>query len=424
MRPILVACLLLLVLPAAAAGQIVDPSPPSVTTGAAKDVARTTATVTGTVDPNGSSTSYHFEYGTTTAYGLQTAAKDAGDGDGDVAVEIPVTGLTPGTTYHYRLVATNGNGTARGADRTLRTDPNPRAPGVTGTGRASVGPDSAVLRSTIDPNDAATTYRFEYGTTTRYGTRTPDRQIPEGDGGVAITEQIAGLHPYRRYHFRLVATNAAGTTASRDRTLVTSRAPISITLALDAARVRWGEGVEVFGDVDGTGVNGLPVGLERQDFPFTGPFSSIGTPLPVRADRSGRFRIFVPSLFSTTRLRAVTRTDVTVISPVVTAPVAVRVGATVNRLSRKRVRVRGSVSPAAPSGRAILQRRTRNGGWTFVRGGRLKPLGESRSRYGFKVAKTRRPRVFRVRVIARDDGAHVPGVSREVRVPALARKRR
>jgi hypothetical protein len=424
MRPILVACLVLLVLPAAAAAQIVDPSPPSVTTGAAKDVARTTATMTGTVDPNGSATSYHFEYGTTTAYGLQTAAKDAGDGDGDVTAEIPVSGLSPGTTYHYRLVATNGNGTARGADRTLRTEPNPRPPGVTGTGRAAVGPDSAVLRSTIDPNDAATTYHFEYGTTSRYGSRTPDRQIPEGDGDVAVTEQLTGLRPYRRYHFRVVATNAAGTTASRNRTLVTSRAPTGITLSLDAPRVRWGDGVEVFGQVTGTGVNGLPVGLERQDFPFTGPFSSIGTPLPVRADRSGRFRIFVPSLFSTTRLRAVTRTDVTVISPVVTAPVAVRVGATVRRLSRKRVRIRGSVSPAAPSGRAVLQRRTRTGGWTFARGGRLRPLGASRSSYSFKVAKARRPRIFRVRVIARDGGAHVPGSSRAVRVPALGKKRR
>jgi hypothetical protein len=423
MRPILVACLLLLAAPALAAGQIVDPSPPSATTGAAKDVARTTATMTGTVDPNGAATSYSFEYGTTTAYGLQTGSKDAGDGDGDVAAEIPATGLSPGTTYHFRLVATNANGTARGADRTLRTDPNPRPPGVTSTGRSGLGPTSAVLRSTIDPNDAATTYRFEYGTTNRYGTRTPDRQIAEGDGGVRVTEEITGLQPYRRYHFRVVATNAAGTTASRDRTLVTSRAPTGITLALDAARVRWGEGVEVFGQVTGTGVNGVPVGLERQDFPFTGPFSSIGTPLPVRADRSGRFRMFVPSLFSTTRFRAVTRTDVGVISPVVTAPVAVRVGATVNRLSRRRVRVRGSVSPAAPSGRAILQRRTRRGGWAFVRGGRLKPLGESRSRYAFKVAKTRRARVFRVRIVARDGGAHVPGVSREVSVPRLAGRR-
>jgi hypothetical protein len=424
MRPILAACLLLLALPAAAGAQIVEPAPPGVTTGAAKDVTRTTATMTGAVDPNGKATSYHFEYGTTTAYGLQTAAKDAGDGDGEVTVEVPVGELSPGTTYHYRLVATNADGTSRGADRTLRTAPNPRPPGVTGTGRAQVGPDSAVLRSTIDPNDGATTYHFEYGTTDRYGSRTPDRQLPEGDTGVTVTEQITGLRPYRRYHFRLVATNAAGTTSSRNRTLVTSRAPTGITLALDAPRVRWGEGVEVFGEVTGTGVNGLPVGLERQDFPFTGPFSSIGTPLPVRADRSGRFRIFVPSLFTTTRLRAVTRTDVMVASPVVTAPVAVRVGATVRRLSRKRVRIRGSVSPAAPNGRAVLQRRARSGRWTFARGGGLRPLGESRSRYSFRIAKARRPRIFRVRVIARDGGAHVPGNSRTVRVPALAKKRR
>ncbi|MGH2968396.1 MAG: fibronectin type III domain-containing protein, partial [Solirubrobacteraceae bacterium] len=112
MRMMLLAILAALpALPAAAGAQIIDPTPPSTTTGAAKAVARTTATVTGTVDPNGSATGYHFEYGTTTAYGLQTPDEDAGEGDGDVAAEAPLAGLTPATTYHYRLVATNGNGT-------------------------------------------------------------------------------------------------------------------------------------------------------------------------------------------------------------------------------------------------------------------------------------------------------------------------
>jgi hypothetical protein len=423
LMPVLSLLLLALAAPTTAGAQIVDPAPPTVTTGAAMNIERTTATLTGTVDPNGSETTYRFEYGTTTAYGLQTADRDAGEGDGNVAVEVPVQNLSPGTTYHYRLIATNANGTTNGADRTFRTDPNPRPPGVTRTGTAQVAPDGAVLRSTIDPNDAATTYRFEYGPTRRYGNRTPDRTIPEGDGDVAITEQIGGLQPFRRYHFRLVATNAAGTTTSRDRRFVTSRLPTAITLSLDSRRVPWGEGVEVFGEVTGTGVGGLPVGLERQDFPFGGPFSSIGTPLPVRTDRSGRFRMFLPALFSTTRLRAVTRTQVAVISPVVTAPVAVRVGAAVRRRGPKRVRIRGSVRPAVPNGRAILQRRNSRGGWTFVKGANPRPLGESRSRYSFTVRRTRTPRRYRVRVIARDGGAHYPGNSRRVKVPAAARRR-
>jgi len=178
----------------------------------------------------------------------------------------------------------------------------------------------------------------------------------------------------------------------------------------------------VFGRVSGTGVNGLPVGIERQDFPFGGPFSSIGTPLPVRTDRSGGFRIFVPALFSTTRLRAVTRTAVSVASPAVEAAVSLRVGAAARRASRRRVRLRGAVRPAAPDGRAVLQRRTASGRWSFVRGADLTPLGENRSRYSFAVARRRAARRFRVRVIARDGGAHVPGTSRTVKVRALPRR--
>ena len=72
--------------------------------------------------------------------------------------------------------------------------------------------------------------------------------------------------------------------------------------------------------------------------------------------------------------------------------------------------------PAVPEGRAVLQRRTARGGWSFVRGGRLRALGTTRSRYGFVVAKRRSARTYRVRVFPRDGGAHVPGTSRTVRV--------
>ena len=411
------ALLLLLALPAAARAQ--TPAAPVATTGPATAVERTTATLTGTADPNGSATTYRFEYGTTTAYGLQTADRQAGTGQDAVAAEARLEALSPGTTYHYRIVATSAGGTARGADRTLRTAPDPRPPAVTRTGAAQVRPDGALLHSRVDPNDGATTYHFEYGTSTNYGSRTPDRDAGAGDDAVAVSEPLGGLRPFRRYNFRLVATNAAGQTASRNRTFVTSRAPTAVTLALEDARTRWGEGAEVFGRVTGTGVNGLPVGVERQDFPFAGPFSSLGTPLPVRTDRLGRFRVFVPALYSTTRLRAVTRTAVSVASPAVTAYVALRVGTGARRISRKRIRLRGSVTPAAPNGRAVLQRRSGRGGWSYVRATGLRALGGERSRYTFTIERGRATRRYRVRVIARDGGAHVPGDSRTLVVRGL-----
>lgn len=97
-------------------------APPTVTTGTAASVGLNTVTLEGTVNPNHSSTNYHFEYGTTTAYGSTTASTAAGSGTGDVAVSVDITGLSACTAYHYRIVATNTAGTTRGTDKTFSTD--------------------------------------------------------------------------------------------------------------------------------------------------------------------------------------------------------------------------------------------------------------------------------------------------------------
>ena len=414
MRLFLVLCAVL-ALPAVALAA----GPPTATTGAASAVTRSTATLNGTVDPNGASTGYHFEYGTTTAYGLSSAGGDAGSGDDAAPVSAALEGLSPGTTYHYRLIATNADGGAEGADRTFRTAAGPRLAAISSTVAREVGPTSASLRSRIDPNGGKTTYHFEYGLSQSYGSRTPDRDAGAGDTRVNVAEAIGGLQPYRRYHFRVVATNEAGRSASTNRTFTPSRLPTAVSLSLAAPRVDFGGDLDVFGRVSGAGVSGIQVALERQDFPFAGPFSSTGAPAPIKADRSGAFRFYIPALFSATRLRALTRSAVVATSPTVTAQVGLRVGIATRRATRRAVRIRGSVLPAAPSGRAVLQRLTRGGSWVFVRGGNLRALGERRSRFGFKVRKRRGAQIYRVRVIARDGGAHVPGTSRTVGVGPL-----
>jgi hypothetical protein len=127
--------------------------------------------------------------------------------------------------------------------------------------------------------------------------------------------------------------------------------------------------------------------------------------------------MFVPALFSTTRFRAVTRTPISVTSPTATAPVAVKVGGAAKRLSRNRTRLRGTVWPAAPAGRAILQRRSASGRWVFARAAGLRVLPGNRSRYSFKVTRAKRARYFRVKVSPRDGGAHYSASSRALRVP-------
>src|SRR4051795_8949054 len=94
---------------------------PGASTGAAKDVTDTAATLTAKVNPHGQPTSYFFEYGSTTKYGARTANTSAGNGNKAVAVSAPVSGLKPTSTYHFRIVAFSPEGTTRGGDRSFKT---------------------------------------------------------------------------------------------------------------------------------------------------------------------------------------------------------------------------------------------------------------------------------------------------------------
>jgi hypothetical protein len=96
---------------------------PTASTGPAGAVTEGAATLTGSVNAKGSPTSYQFEYGPTTAYGAATSASDAGSGVNAVAASASVTGLSPATTYHYRVVASNSAGVAQGGDQTFTTAP-------------------------------------------------------------------------------------------------------------------------------------------------------------------------------------------------------------------------------------------------------------------------------------------------------------
>jgi hypothetical protein len=98
---------------------------PLVTTGVASSVSYGSAYLVGRIDPRGSSTSYYFQYGPTRAYGSQTAVANAGASTGSVKVAVPVLGLAPITTYHFRLIAVNAAGATTGGDRSFRTSSIP-----------------------------------------------------------------------------------------------------------------------------------------------------------------------------------------------------------------------------------------------------------------------------------------------------------
>jgi len=422
-RFLLLLALLAAAVPAAASAQLPVATPPVATTGAAEAITQTGATLTGTVDRNDGATTYHFEYGTSPAYGLttpETAIPE--DGTDPVTVKEPIASLTRDTAYSYRLVATNPAGISRGANRTFRTAPGPRPPAVTSTAASDVTSRGARLITTVDPNGLDTTVRFEYGRTSNYGSFTGRVSAGAGDRRVPLSIPLTGLRPNARYHIRAVATNAAGSTRSLNRSFVTKREPTGVSIAVNPSRVVWGGSVTVVGRVRGTAVGGTRLALERQDFPFSGAFRQVGDTRTANGD--GSFRFELGTVFETTHVRVVTRSAIVISSAIRTASSAVRVGATARRTSRRRARIRGSIWPLVTAGRVSLQKRSPRGRWVTVRRKAARRLDANRSRYTFSVKRQKRTARYRVVVLARDGGAHVPGRSRQVRVRALPKKRR
>ncbi len=195
---------------------------PVATTGSATGIGPRHATLNGTVDPNGQPTTYYFEYGSSASYGKKTASESAGSGTSAKSVTAFITGLTPGKTYHFRLVAKNASGRSNGADEVFSADPGPDA---TTEEPTEVTSSSAVLRGTVDANGRGTTYYFEYGRKTSYGSRTPKTSAGSGQDPVTVSHRITGLRTDRTYHFRLVAQNEAGTAKGKDRSFKTTTGP-------------------------------------------------------------------------------------------------------------------------------------------------------------------------------------------------------
>ncbi len=192
---------------AGAGGVAVAASSPSVATGKADAITQTTASLHGAVNPNGSSTTYYFQWGLTNSYGAAHPADSAGSGTSSVSVFQAASHLSPGTIYHYRLVATNQFGTTVGADRVFKTAGSP-PPGVS-TGQAvDISTGGANLTGTVNPSGQATTWYFEWGASTKYGQQTAPQTVAASSSGQAVVASLQGLlAPGTIYHYRLVATH-------------------------------------------------------------------------------------------------------------------------------------------------------------------------------------------------------------------------
>jgi hypothetical protein len=193
--------------------------PPVVIPNPATLIASFSGTLNGSLDPHGLTTNVYFQYGTTTGYGLTTAPQSQ-SGNTYRKVSANISSLSASTVYHFRIVATNSAGTRYGSDRTFTTLTATGPPVVTTNPATNVTSSSVKLNGSLDPHGLTTSVYFQYGTTNSYGHTTPIHS-QSGNTFRNISANISGLATHTTYHFRIVATNSAGTRLGGDRSFTT-----------------------------------------------------------------------------------------------------------------------------------------------------------------------------------------------------------
>ena len=147
---------------------------PAFATNPASNVASFSTVLNGSLNPHGLTTNAYFQYGPTfMSYGFTTPIQTQ-TGNTFRSLSANISGLGPNTTYHFRIVTTNTNGTRYGSDRTFTTLGPTGAPVVTtdpavNVRSYSVSLASATLTGALDPHGLPTAVYFQYGPTTSYG---------------------------------------------------------------------------------------------------------------------------------------------------------------------------------------------------------------------------------------------------------------
>lgn len=234
-----------------------------------------------------------------------------------------------------------------------QTEPTPRA--STGAALHVLG-TSAQLTALIDPDNVETSYYFQYGPTTAYGSQTPMVSVGNGTTNVKVGQAVSKLQPGATYHYRVLAVTSTGVVVSgRDRTFTT--AAIALKFEIEKiSQVVVGTPFVLSGTLDGSGSANHQVALQASPYPYLEAFTNIGAPGVTSA--TGRFSFHVASISSSTQLRVVTLDARPVYSPVVTVHAAVHVTLHVSSSGRQGlVRLYGTVTPAEVGAKVSFQLR-------------------------------------------------------------------
>lgn len=252
-------------------------------------------------------------------------------------------------------------------------DSTPGVPIVSTGASNPVGSTSATLQGSIDPRTLPTTYFFQYGPTTAYGSQTtPATLASTGTTKIKVSQLVTGI--VLGEHYRLVATNADGMKAGHDRVLSVKRKGAlksGFTLASAFAPTPLGSTFILSGTLTGPGNGNRAIVLQASPYPYRAPFADVGHPIATSA--TGGFAFRVSSLFTSTKFRVVTASAPALSSPIVTELVTVRVLLKA-RVSHGLVRLYGTVTPAEVGAHVFFQLEKARGEEEETPGGVDKPV--------------------------------------------------
>jgi hypothetical protein len=256
------------------------------------------------------------------------------------------------------------------------------------TGKAlQVSYGSAVLTGSVNPRGLDASYYFQYGPTKAYGGQSAIADAGAGIHTVGVALPVGGLQPLTVYHFRLVAVSAAGVAFGADRTLLTTKVPLSLAILSSPNPVLFGGTAIVQGTLSGTGNANQAVVVQVNPLPAAAGFASVGNAELTTA--AGGFSFPLLGLTQSLQLRVATLTNPPVFSPVVVENVAVSVDSHVGRTRRAHfARIFGTVTPTEDGMQVGILRITHGRG-VLVAGATLHHRTPSTSKFS-RVVRVRR----------------------------------